>query len=345
MAFTRRKPPLKHRRDPTRIAHTGFYAYVLRYKETLLVRGFSENTVDRRQYMLERFVCWCDERSLNQPQDITKPILERYQAHLYHWRDDKGQCLSLSSQASLGSALKQFFKWLAQENYLLYNPASELRLPKTPSPLPRVLSQDEVARLLDSLDITKPLELRDRAILEVLYSTGIRRSELCKLGMADVDVTQCNLWVRKGKNNKDRLLPVGERAIYWMKRYLLEVRPLYVRDLSEQAFFLNKHGQGFNESELGEYVKRCIVRAGITVPGACHLLRHSMATHMLENGADIRFIQAMLGHSDLSTTQIYTHVSIEKLREVHRLTHPAKLEDKKLLLEQLQKENEEELDS
>lgn len=340
----KRKPTTQRQRKPVPM-HTVFYVCLHRYQQTMLMRGFSENTINRRQFQLERFIRWCEERSLAQPQEITKPIVEAYQRYLFYGRDTYGRPLSLASQRLYLSTLKQFFKWLTQENYTPYNPASELILPKVNPSLPRVLTVQEIEQLLARPDIKTAAGVRDRALLELLYSTGIRRTEVCHLQLGDLQRESRTLWVRKGKGGKDRVLPLGERAAHWVDVYLDEIRPQLLMDIREGALFINNYGEAFKERELGERVKRHIDNAGIVCNGSCHLLRHAMATHMLENGADIRFIQAMLGHADLSTTQIYTHVSIEKLREVHTSTHPAKLEDKQALIAQLQLESEEDTDS
>lgn len=307
------------------IEHTGFYSYLVRYKEMMAVRQYSAETLRRRESAIRQFIGWCDERSIDQPQDVTKPILERYQRHLYHYRQANGNALSASSQQQYISSIRQFFKWLTQENYLLYNPASELFIPKSTPSLPVVLTEEEVEKLMDQPDTTTPYGIRDRAVLEVFYSTGIRRLELCRLQLKDISLSRQTLYVREGKGGKDRLLPLGQRAANWLKNYIETVRPQFLLEIQEQTVFLNDYGEPFRDSKLGDKVKRLMVQADITAPGSCHLLRHAMATHMLENGADIRFIQAMLGHSDLSTTQIYTHVSIRKLQEIHALTHPAKM--------------------
>lgn len=321
------------------------YAYMQRYQQAMLVQGFSANTFQRRQSSIARFVLWCDERSIDNPRDITKPIMDAYQTHLYYYRDEKGKALGMSAQRSHLSALKQLFKWLVRENYLAYNPASELILPKVQKTLPHVLSQTQVETLLQQPDVNDAMGLRDRAIMELLYSTGIRRCELIRLNIADLDLHSLTLWVRKGKNNKDRVVPVGERAAQWINAYLDHARPLLLLSVSEPKVFISNLGRAYTPGQLSECVKSWMQRAGLTHHGSCHLLRHAMATHMLENGADIRFIQMMLGHADLSTTQIYTHVSIEKLRNVHAQTHPAKLEDRNALLLQLQMESDDESES
>lgn len=321
------------------------YMYMQRYHQAMLLQGFSQGTFQRRHSSVARFVLWCEERSLDNPQDITKRVMDAYQAHLYYYRDEKGKSLSMAAQRSHLSTLKQLFKWLVRENYLAYNPASELILPKVQKTLPNVLSQAQVESLLQQPNVNDAMGLRDRAMMELLYSTGLRRCELIRLHVTDLDLQSLTLWVRKGKGNKDRVVPVGERAAHWVAAYLDHARPLLLLNVSEPRVFISNLGGAYTPGQLSECVKFWMQRSGITHHGSCHLLRHAMATHMLENGADIRFIQMMLGHADLSTTQIYTHVSIEKLRAVHAQTHPAKLENRNALIEQLQKESDAEVDS
>jgi integrase/recombinase XerD len=304
------------------IEHTGFYPYLVRYLETLNIRQYSEQTVRRRDSDLRRFIHWCDERGLDRAQDITKPILERYQKHLYYHRKENGQPLGSRTQNRYLSSVQQFFKWAARENHLLYNPASDLVLPKAVAGLPIVLSVEEVAHLMTQPDTDTHSGLRDRALLEVLYATGVRRIELCRLRREDLSLQRRTLFVRQGKGGKDRLLPLGDRAAAWVDRYLSDVRPHFTLDLAEPTLFLNDYGEPFRQSQLGDKVKRYLRQADIEAAGACHLLRHAMATHMLENGAETRYIQAMLGHASLETTQIYTHVSVRKLQAIHAATHP-----------------------
>ena len=288
--------------------------------------AFSEDTVRQRSHSVRRFILWCVERGLSQPQDVTLSILERYQRHLYHYRKPSGEPLSFGSQASELTPIKAYFKWLTRTHRILYNPAAELMLPKLPRRLPRnVLSIADIETILNQPDVSTPAGLRDRTILEVFYSSGIRRAELTRLRLIDVDTRRGSLFVREGKGAKDRLVPLGERACGWVARYLAEVRPELLASGDDGTLFLTDYGEAFHPDTLGDYVKQIIVRAGISVPGACHLFRHACATHMLENGADIRFIQVLLGHTDLTSTQIYTQVSIAKLKEIHAATHPAKL--------------------
>lgn len=323
----KRKPTCGAKRAPVAIEHTGFYPFLLKFIETMNIRGYSSCTTRRRDSDIRRFIAWCDDRSLDHPNQITKPILERYQGYLHHYRQEyKNRPLSATTQHHYLTSVRQFFKWLTQENYLLYNPASELVIIKPNPSLPAVLSENEVERLIQQPNTRKSVGIRDRAILELLYSTGIRRLECCNVQLQDVSLSRKTLFIRKGKGKKDRLLPIGERALYWINKYLDEVRSQFVMDIHNTTLFLNNYGETYRDTKLGDKVKRIMRNAGIDVPGSCHLLRHAMATHMLENGADLRFIQVMLGHANVSTTQIYTHVSIRKLQAVHADTHPAKLE-------------------
>lgn len=298
--------------------------YVVHFLEWSAAVGLSEQTVISRKRALSRFMTWCNERDLHRPHDITKPILERYRRHLFHYRKKDGEPLSFATQQQRLIPIKAFFKWLSKENHILYNPASELELPKVHKRLPKaILSADEVERILNQTLLHGELGIRDRAIIETLYSSGIRRMELVNLSLYDVDLKNGTLMVREGKGKKDRMVPLGQRACTWIERYRDEIRPGLVMEPDDGTLFLHETGEPLKKNRLTDLVKKYIAQAGIAKPGACHLLRHSMATLMLDNGADIRHIQAILGHSQLSTTEIYTQVSIRKLKAVHALTHPA----------------------
>ena len=186
----------------------------------------------------------------------------------------------------------------------------------------KALSVTEIEAILAAPDIADPLGLRDRAFLELFYSTGIRRTEMARLKVGDLNRDKRILWIRQGKGRKDRVVPVGARALHWLGLYLEKTRPLLQTPASGQALFLSGYGERLTGGYVGNWVRRVIDAAAIGRTGSCHLFRHSCATHMLENGADIRFIQQLLGHARLDTTQIYTDVSIVQLREVHARTHP-----------------------
>jgi len=321
----RRAPQRTAAPDPS--AANPIHAYVRAYLEWLAVTGYRDKGIFLKHKALRRFVAWCDEHGIQQPQEVTLPILERYQRHLFHYRQPNGRSLAFTSQQLLLVPLKGFFKWATRSRHLLYNPASELVLPKVPLRLPeQVLTIAEVEHVINQPDITHISGVRDRAILETLYSTAMRRTELAQLAVFDWDRARGALGIRQGKGGRDRVVPIGERAAAWLARYVDEVRPQLVIEPDGGSLFLTDYGEPFEKSRLGDLVRRHLDYANIRTPGACHLFRHACATHMLENGADIRYIQVLLGHSKIETTQIYTQVSIMKLKEIHAATHPARLQ-------------------
>ncbi len=297
------------------------------YIEWMQVRNYSERTVRNHRICLGYFFDWCQERSVTSPKEVTKPILEGYQRYLYHYRNEKtGLPLSFRSQNARLVPVRAFFKWLSRNNHILFNPAADLDLPRMEKRLPRhVLTTSEVEQVINLPDVETVLGLRDRAILEVLYSTGIRRTELTRLSIYDLDMERGTLMVRQGKGKKDRVVPIGERAMRWCDKYLHEARPELVVDPTDPTLFLTRRGGPFRPKRMTALVHEQVKTADLGKQGSCHLFRHTMATLMLENGADIRYIQAILGHENLETTEVYTQVSIRKLKEIHEATHPARL--------------------
>jgi integrase/recombinase XerD len=319
-ARTKPRAPQVARENP--LAHHLLTRYMEAHFEWMRITGYSNDTIRARSIALKRFIAWAAERGIEDPREITKPILERYQKHLFYYRKPDGRPLTLGTQFGCLAPLKTWFKWLAKENHLLYNPASELTLPKTPKHLPRsILSVVEIEAILNQAEPTTAQGIRDRAMLETLYSTGLRRMELPGLALYDVDLNRRLVFVREGKGKRDRVIPIGQRACAWVEKYLREARPELATGSSE-TLFLTDYGEAISPEFLAAKVKRYMQFAGVDKPGATHLFRHACATHMLEGGADIRFIQAMLGHASLQTTEIYTHVAIDKLREIHDATHP-----------------------
>jgi integrase/recombinase XerD len=310
----------------------------IKHLEWLLSRGYSPGSMNTRGYQLGEFVSWLALRGITRAQEVNKSILERYRSHLSHHIKKDGHCLSSKTQKCNLTTLRVFFRWLAKMNYILSNPALELELPKIGSSLPpHVLTLKETEAIMNSVNLSNPLGLRDRAILETLFSTGIRRGELARLKLYDLDGEGGTLTIRHGKGNKDRVVPIGERATAWIEKYISELRPKLVEarhnrdhdnyddDVDTNTIFLTGSGRAFTLCSLGNLVTGYVKKAKIGKTGSCHLFRHTMATLMLEGGADIRYIQEMLGHVNLETTQIYTRVSIKKLKEVHKNTHPASL--------------------
>ena len=266
---------------------------------------------------------------MRRPMEVARPLVERYQRFLFHYRKENGQPLGTVTQYGMLQRLKAFFAWLAKERYLVYHPASELELPKLPPRLPvDGFSIEEVEQILQTPDVETQIGLRDRALLETMYSTGIRRKEVVGLEVYDVDFERGVLVVRSGKGGKARVVPIGERALSWLRKYLEDVRSELLGYQDESALFVTGEGLRFSGDGLGNRVKKVLRASGVRrrQGGVCHLFRHTMATQMLEGGADIRFIQEMLGHARLETTQIYTKVSIQKLKEIHTAAHPARME-------------------
>ena len=293
------------------------------FLEWMLAKNYSARTVENRRMYLGYFIGWAEERGIGRPSEVTKPILERYQRYLYHYRKKDGHPMSFQSQHCRLVPVRAFFRWLAKANHILYNPASELELPRAEHRLPKhVLTQSEAEQVLSQPDVETELGVRDRAILETLYSTGMRRVEVLRLKLFDLDVERGTVMVRQGKGRKDRMIPIGERAVGWIEKYLVEVRPGIMVEPDEGFLFLTEQGEAFTPNRLTQLVRGYVNAADTGKRGSCHLFRHTMATLMLEHGADIRFIQAMLGHVSLETTQIYTQVSIRKLKEIHSMTHP-----------------------
>ncbi len=293
------------------------------FLEACAVRGYSVQTIASRKHTLTRFMRWCSERGLVLD-EITQPLLERYQRHLHHAAKANGEPLSLAFQQQLLQSVKAFFRWQVRSGRLQANPAADLDMPRVPQRLPRNwLTIAEIAQLLEHVAIYGDVGLRDRAMIETLYSTGLRRTELVTLTLHDVDVQQGVVFVREGKGKKDRVVPIGERALAWLTKYRDEVRPQWLTGCDERQLWLRPDGTPLTAHQLGDRMKKLIGEAGIDKPGACHIFRHTMATQMLEGGADVRYIQAMLGHAHLSTTAVYTQVAIGQLKAVHAATHPA----------------------
>lgn len=294
------------------------------YLRHLGERNYSPKTLEMRRTCLLTFLRWTHERELTRAQELTRPVLESYQRFLHRYRKSNGAPLSVVSQRSRLGSVQSFFSWLCRTHQLQANPAADLELPRKPArQLPKGLSLEEMKTVLAVPDTTDPLGVRDRAILETFYSTGIRRSELVNLNVADLDTSLQTLRIHEGKGGRSRVVPLGEKALYWIERYLEHTRPLLEMTDTEPALYLSGYGSRLNSDYVGNWVTRTIRKSGIGRSGSCHLFRHSCATHMLENGADIRFIQQLLGHARLDTTQIYTEVAIKALREVHARTHPS----------------------
>lgn len=298
--------------------------YLPRFSTAQRVKQMSERTIADREGNVGAFLDWAEARSITRPHDVTLLVLERYAAHLYRRRKRDGQPLDARTQRGHLSSIRAFFKWLVRQKVILHNPAADLELPKVGSRLPRaVLTAVEADTVLAQPDVRDVLGLRDRAILETLYSTGVRRAAICNLTIHDVDFDRGVALIRAAKGNKDRMVAIGDRALAWVLKYLDRARPELVVPPDDRVLFLSNRGRALSPDTVSDVVGHYVTAAGIGKPGACHLFRHTAATLMHDNGADIRDIQSQLGHAELSTTAIYTRVSIRRLKEVHTRTHPA----------------------
>lgn len=287
-----------------------------RFTEQLAIeRGASGRTVEAYGRDLIRFIAWAVARGMTSP-DAVKPADLR--AHVYHLKD---LGLGASSIRRAVSALRTYFRFLVNEGALRASPAQRLEMPRRFRTLPAVLSVADVARLIDAVSSDDALAMRDRAMLELAYGAGLRVSEWTGIGVGDVFLDQEVVRVF-GKGSKERLVPIGRSAIGAVALYLRSLRPTLERGEGRGRLFIGARGRPLTRMAAWKILRKHVRRAGITTRVTPHTLRHSFATHLLEGGADLRAVQEMLGHADISTTQIYTHVDREYLRSVHRQFHP-----------------------
>ena len=281
----------------------------------MLEQGASPRTDEAYGRDLARFATYAMSRGAAGPPDVTARMLREY---VYHLKDVG---LAPSSIRRNISALRTYFRFLLGEGHVTHDPSERLESPKRWRTLPEVLSVGEIDRLLASPTLDDPLVFRDRALLELAYGAGLRVSEWISIGVRDLMFDEGLVRVF-GKGSKERLVPIGRRAIGALASYVRELRPRLEQGEGRGALFLNARGQPLTRMGAWKILQKYVTRAGIEKHVSPHTLRHSFATHLLEGGADLRAVQEMLGHADISTTQIYTHVDREYLRTVHRQYHP-----------------------
>jgi len=319
-----KKTPLFRQFDPKQAAIPGsLQNLMLRHVEDLERRNYTADTIKNRRVILLRFARWLDERAVTDAAAVTRAMVERYQRWLFHQRKKDGKPLSVRTQTERVEARQLFFAWATKKRLVPANPASDLDFPRPIKSLPEILTTADIAAIFAVPDLSTPLGLRDRSILEMFYSTGMRRMELVNLHVHDIDRDKGIVRINQGKGRKDRLVPVGEIALYWLARYEDEARPILGPMVDETRLYLNASGLPVGRDNLSIRLRRIFQAAGIKKAGACHLFRHTMATHLLEAGCDVRVIQEMLGHSKLETTALYTHVGIAHLKKAHDAYHPA----------------------
>ena len=275
----------------------------------LIEKGLSKNTALAYRTDLNTYLKFLEEKKINY-ENITHLEITDFLWHL------KTSNFKPRSIYRMIESIRQFYKFLIAENYIKTDPTIYLTAPKLELILPDILTNEEVTRLLNSVSGTDNLSIRNRAMLELLYATGLRVSELISLKFSNVDIEECFVKIF-GKGNKERLVPFGQKAQLYLKRYL-RVR----NNTKSEYLFLTRLNKPISRIEFWRQLKQIAIKAGITKNITPHTLRHSFATHLLTGGADIRFVQVMLGHSSISTTQIYTHISQERLKEQHKKYHP-----------------------
>ena len=278
-------------------------------------RGLSDNYQLSTRRSLETFAAWAQRKHLAEPRDVSLAHLQDFLA------ERKRAGLAASSIKLEIVALKIFFRWLTLRTRIAHDVADVLPLPRLERYLPETLNEMLVEKLLDAVDTTLPLGLRDRAMLELLYASGLRAGELTGARLETLDLDNRMIRVT-GKGNKTRIVPVGTKACDAIRAYLATERPRLVSKRTGSHVFISHHGKSLTTTRLWQIVKGTAKRAGIETNVYPHLLRHSFATHLLGGGADLRIIQELLGHADISTTQIYTHVEHGRLKAVHRKFHP-----------------------
>jgi integrase/recombinase XerD len=278
-------------------------------------KGLAENSINAYRHDLVKYVNFALDKGIAGPSQVGQEDITDF------LNREKFKGMSPSTLSRYVSSIRGFHKFLVREGFTSHQPTSSLKTPRKPLLLPRALSKGEVTRLLEQPLVEDPAGLRDRAILETLYATGIRISELTSLDLDDIDIREGEVRV-VGKGNRERVVPLGGKACEALRHYLQSGRPHLLKKGQIHALFLNQKGGRLSRSGAWRIIKYHAERVGLGDKLTPHTLRHSFATHLLENGADLRFIQEMLGHSSISTTQVYTHVSLTQLKQTYLKAHP-----------------------
>ena len=276
--------------------------------------GLSKNTLNSYRFDLSIFVSWLAETKKIELLDVSELEIQEFLA--FKFPTSKSRSIS-----RLLATLRRFFRFLLRENKIKEDPTLKIQTPKIPKSLPKSLSEDEVEGLLEAPDIKKDVGIRDRSMLELLYACGLRVSELVGIQLTEVILSDGVIRVT-GKGAKTRLVPIGEEAVDWIKKYLAESRQNILNKQTSKFLFVTNRGGEMTRQAFWYLIKKYALMANIDKPMSPHILRHAFATHLINHGADLRVVQMLLGHSDISTTQIYTHVARERLKKLHQEHHP-----------------------
>ncbi|MFH1777798.1 MAG: site-specific tyrosine recombinase/integron integrase [Candidatus Omnitrophota bacterium] len=298
-----------------------------RYRQYMQVMNRADTTVNRYQRFLEHFILFLSQINIKDVQDIRKEHIANYQKEVFYQLNRKGQQNLPQTRNNYLKAIKSFCIFLKLEGYIVNDPAKEITYAKTPERLPRtILNIKEVEKIFKQTDCHNPLGYRDRAILEVLYSTGIRRQELLNLKPEDIDYEKGFLRVNRGKGDKDRIVPIGKTACKYIENYIKLVRIDFKRIKQSKYLFLSKRGNRLSEPALKYLINKYTKKANINKNISPHVFRHTCATHLIQQKANIRCVQEILGHKSLDTTQKYTQITITDLKEAHERCHPRERE-------------------
>ena len=276
--------------------------------------GLSKNTLNSYRFDLSIFVSWLAETKKIELLDVSELEIQEFLA--FKFPTSKSRSIS-----RLLATLRRFFRFLLRENKIKEDPTLKIQTPKIPKSLPKSLSEDEVEGLLEAPDIKTDVGMRDRSMLELLYACGLRVSELVGIQLTEVILSDGVIRVT-GKGSKTRLVPMGEEAVDWIKKYLAEARQNILNKQTSKFLFVTNRGGEMTRQAFWYLIKKYALMANIDKPMSPHILRHAFATHLINHGADLRVVQMLLGHSDISTTQIYTHVARERLKKLHQEHHP-----------------------
>lgn len=294
-----------------------------RYLTWRRARGDAVRTLATLHSLARAFLTWAETEGITTIEQLTPDQLVAYQEELTWRQTPAGKPLSLFTQRRHLSLLRGFGQWLLEQDLLVANPANRLRLPRKPQTLPRtLLDVTETTRLIETRTTPHLTAYRDQALLELLYSTGLRREEVVQLDLGDLDCVGGYCWVRQGKGRKARVVPLGQLAIKRLQLYLTAVRPVLLRGQESGALFLNRWGHRLLGDTIWRIVKQAARAAKLSPAISPHTLRHAAATHMLRNGAPIRHLQEFLGHASVETTQVYTRITIPELKAIHARYHP-----------------------
>jgi len=278
--------------------------------------GLSRNTLESYRSDLSKFSLWLEKQRAAKILETTHADIQGFLAHLV--TEQKAKATSTSRAIS---SLKRLFRYLLRQNKISTDPTLQIATPKLPRSLPKTLTEQDVEQLLQAPDVDTPLGMRDRTMLEVLYATGLRVSELVSLSVAQVSLDMGVVRVM-GKGSKEQLVPLGEEALDWLRRYLKEARPVLLAGKLCEALFVTARAAAMTRQMFWYLIKKHAKQGGVSKPLSPHTLRHAFATHLINHGADLRVVQLLLGHADISTTQIYTHVARERLKSLHAMHHP-----------------------